>query len=101
MNLERLLTSACRQKLLKELSNVKQIHIMGLVRNINSTYIEVNRNLKILEKEGIITDQRVGRCRMIRLNRDNPKTTLLLKALKILRTQIKTTESPIVTDLST
>jgi DNA-binding transcriptional ArsR family regulator len=75
---------------LKELSNVKKIHIMGLARNVNSTYVEVNRNVKILEKEGIVTDQRVGRMRVIRLNRENPKTTLLLKALKILSTQTKT-----------
>ena len=97
MNLERLLASSYRQKILKELSKVKQIHIMGLVRNINGTYNEVNRNLKILEKEGIISDQRVGRRRVIRLNRENPKTTLLLKALKLLSTQTKTTEIPIKT----
>lgn len=90
MNLERLLTSSCRQKILKELSRVKKIHIMGLVRNINSTYIEVNRNIKILEKEGIVTDQRVGRMRMLRLNHENPKTKTLLQALQILNTQNKT-----------
>lgn len=89
MNLERLLTSSCRQKILKELSRVKTVHIMGLVRNINSTYIEVNRNIKILEEEGVVIDQRVGRMRMLRLNRENPKTALLLQALKILSTQTK------------
>ena len=97
MNLERLLASSYRQKILKELSKVKQIHIMGLVRNINGTYNEVNRNLKILEKEEIITDQHVGRRRVIGLNRENPKTTILLKALKLLSTQTKTTEIPITT----
>ena len=89
MNLERLLASSCRQKILKELSRVKKVHIMGLVRNINSTYIEVNRNIKILEKEGVVTDQRVGRMRMLRLNHENPKTKVLLQALKILNTQTK------------
>jgi len=101
LNLERLLASSCRQKILKELSKTKENHIMGLVGNINGTYIEVNRNLKILEKEGIVTDQRVGRRRVIRLNRENPKTTLLLKALKILSTQTKTTDIPITTCSST
>jgi len=101
LNLERLLASSCRQKILKELSKVKQTHIMGLVRNINSTYVEVNRNFKILEKEGIVTDQRVGRLRVIRLNRENPTTTLLLQALKILSTQTKTTDIPIKTCPST
>jgi hypothetical protein len=63
---------------------------MKLVRNINSTYIEVNRNLKILEKEGVITDKHVGRLRIIKLNRENPKTELLLQALRILSTQPET-----------
>jgi len=93
LNLERLLTSLCRQKMLKELSKVKKIHIMGLVRNVNSTYVEVNRNVKILEKEGVVIDQHVGRMRVISLNRENPKTTLLLQALKILNTQIKPTSN--------
>lgn len=89
MNLEKLLTSSCRQKILKELSRVKTIHIMGLVRNINSTYIEVNRNIKILEKEGIVTEQRVGRMRLLKLNHENPKTKILLQALKLLNAQNK------------
>jgi hypothetical protein len=62
---------------------------MGLVRNINSTYVEVNRNLKILQYEGIVVEQRLGRVRMLKLNYENPKTELLLKALRILNTQTK------------
>lgn len=63
---------------------------MKLVRNINSTYVEVKRNLKILEQEGVLTDQHVGRLRMIKLNQESPKTGILLEALKILNTQTKT-----------
>jgi hypothetical protein len=55
---------------------------MGLVRKINSTYNEVNRNLIILEKEGIVTNIRCGRMRVIKLNRENPKAVLLLQVLQ-------------------
>lgn len=60
---------------------------MKLVGNVNSTYNEVNRNLLILTKEGIIVDEhqvkvKRGKVRVIRLNRENPKTALLLQALK-------------------
>jgi DNA-binding transcriptional ArsR family regulator len=79
---------------LKELARVEKVHVMGLVRNINSTYVEVNRNLKILEEESVVTDNRVGRMRVIRLNRENPKTTLLLQALKILSMPTKATSKP-------
>jgi DeoR/GlpR family transcriptional regulator of sugar metabolism len=83
------LASSLRQKILKELSETREIRVMQLVSRVNSTYNELNRNLEILEKEGIITnDYRVkvrhGKVRVIQLNRDNPKTEILLKALKML-----------------
>jgi hypothetical protein len=59
---------------------------MELVRKVNSTYNQVNSNLQILEKEGIVFDEHFGRMRVIRLNRENPRTTRLLQALKILVT---------------
>jgi hypothetical protein len=58
--------------------------MMELVREVNSTYNQINANLLILRQEGIIEEKRYGHLRMIRLNRENPKTTLLLQALKIL-----------------
>jgi hypothetical protein len=76
-----------------ELSRVKTVNIMGLVRATNSTYIEVNRNIKILEKEGVVTDQHLGRMRMLKLNCENQKTILLLQALKILSKPSRT-ETP-------
>lgn len=60
---------------------------MDLVRKVNSTYTQVNRNLGILENEGIVKSKRCGRVRIIRLNRENPKTEAILKALEILRRQ--------------
>ena len=59
---------------------------MTLVREVNSTYNQVNLNLHILQKEGIIFDERFGQARVIRLNKENPRTVLLLQALKILET---------------
>lgn len=57
---------------------------MRLVRMVNSTYNEVNRNLCILEGTGLITQKRIRRKRIIRLNHENKKTSAILKALKIL-----------------
>ncbi|MBN2261070.1 MAG: hypothetical protein JW702_11015 [Clostridiales bacterium] len=84
MDLKKLLASSCRQKIIKELSISKKLNIMHLVRNVNSTYNEINRNFEILEKEGIVNDQFIGRMRIIRINMENPKTKKLLEALKIL-----------------
>jgi predicted transcriptional regulator len=86
MNLETLLSSSCRRKILKALLRSKPTNVMELVRKVNSTYNQVNSNLQILQKEEIIFDEHFGRMRVIRLNRENPRTQLLLQALKILET---------------
>jgi hypothetical protein len=61
--------------------------MMDLVRKVNSTYGQVNRNLQILEHEGIVNIRYYGRLRIIKLNRGNPKTITLLKVLRLLRGQ--------------
>jgi len=86
MDLEMILASSCRRRILKVLCGIGRANVMELVRKVNSTYSQVNPNLQILTKEEIIIDQRVGRMRIIRLNKENPKTQLLLQALKILKT---------------
>jgi len=67
---------------------------MELVRKVNSTYNQVNSNLQILQKEEIIFDEHFGRMRVIRLNRENPRTLLLLQALKMLEAS-KTGKQPV------
>jgi DNA-binding transcriptional ArsR family regulator len=86
MDLEKLLASSCRRKILKVLLKIEKTNVMDLVRKMNSTYSQVNPNLQILEEARIVMDQRYGRMRVIRLNKENPKTILLLQALKILET---------------
>lgn len=84
MKLEQLIASSCRQKILLALSSTKGTHVTNLVRIINSTYNQVNRNLQILENEGIIKTKRYGHLKIIELEKENPKTEVLLEALHIL-----------------
>jgi predicted transcriptional regulator len=87
LDLSQLISSSCRRKILETLSKVKQTHIMDLVRKVNSTYGQVNRNVQVLEQEGIVSSNYYGRMRLIKLNSGNPKTVALLKALRILKKQ--------------
>jgi hypothetical protein len=57
---------------------------MALVRSVNSTYNEVNRNLNILETEGILTEHRTKNRRVIQLDFENQKTKAILGVLKAL-----------------
>lgn len=84
MKLQQIIASTCRQKILVALSETKETHVTKLVRDINSTYNQVDRNLRILELEGIIKVGRYGHVRAIELKRENPRTMRLLKALKML-----------------
>jgi predicted transcriptional regulator len=92
LDLKRLLASSCRQKILRELSISKQMRIMHLVHKINGTYLEINRNLKILENEGIIINEvhkqvRHGNIRLVVLKADNPRTKILIDVIKMLEAE--------------
>ena len=89
LDLRKILASSVRQNILRALSEKRELQVMRLVSAVGSTYNELNRNLTILEKEGIITNQypikvRRGKVRIIRLNKENPKTLVLLQVLKTL-----------------
>lgn len=84
MDLESILSSACRRKMIKYLAENGQTNIMKLILGINSKYPQVNSELQLLQKEKIIIDQHTGNMRIIRLNKENPGTTHILEALKIL-----------------
>ena len=76
--------SSCRRRILKALSKEQEINIMRLVYAVNSTYNEVDRNLRILENEGLIAQKYFGRKRFIRLNLENKRTLAVLKMLNLM-----------------
>jgi predicted transcriptional regulator len=89
LELRKLLASSVRQNVIKVLAEKRELQVMRLVSTVGSTYNELNRNLQILEKEGIVINEypikvRHGKVRVIRLNKENPKTLVLLKVLKTL-----------------
>jgi DNA-binding transcriptional ArsR family regulator len=84
MDLEELLSSACRRKIIKYLAEKGSTNIMQLILGIRGKYPQINAELQILQKENIIIDQRSGRMRIIRLNKENVNTGIMLQALKLL-----------------
>jgi hypothetical protein len=84
VNLEEILSSGCRRKVIKYLAENGPTNMMQLILGIRGKYPQVNSELLILQKENIIIDQRIGRMRMLRLNKENAGTLQILQALKIL-----------------
>jgi predicted transcriptional regulator len=85
--------------MLLALSKNKMTHVTNLVRIINSTYNQVNRNLQILEKEDIIKTKRYGHIKTIQLNEENPKTQALLKALYTLNKPVLNSPNPSIKNI--
>jgi hypothetical protein len=84
LDLTELLGSACRRKIIEYLAENGSTNIMRVILGIRGKYPQTNAELQILQKEDIIIDQHIGRMRIIKLNKENPKTCLILQALKIL-----------------
>jgi predicted transcriptional regulator len=84
MDLESILSSSCRRKIIKILASYGPTNLMELIRKANSKYPQLNSEVKILQTENIVIDEHIGRMRRIKLNKENPKNLTLLKALKIL-----------------
>jgi len=84
LDLEDILSSSCRRKIIKYLAENGPTNIMQLILGIRGKYPQTNAELQILQKEDIILDQHTGRMRIIRLNKENPNTNLVLQALKLL-----------------
>lgn len=93
MKLDQIIASSCRQRMLLALAKIRKTHVTQLVRMINSTYNQVNRNLEILENEKIIKTERLGHLRIVELKIENPKTLALLKALELLDKPIPQSQS--------
>ena len=85
MDLESILSSSCRRKIIKVLAENGPTNIMQLIMKVNGKYPRVNSELQILLKEEIIIDAHLGRMRIIKLNKEKPKTGVLLQALKLLQ----------------
>lgn len=62
---------------------------MNLVRDVNSTYNEVNRNLHILVQEQLVVQTYVGKKRFLHLNFRNEKTSVMLQILELLDNSVE------------
>ena len=73
MDLESILSSSCRRKIIKILASDGPTNMMELIRKANSKYPQLNFELKILQTEDIVIDEHIGRMRRIKLNKETQK----------------------------
>jgi len=73
MNVEDVLSSKLRMKILKVLHNVGELNVSEIARRLNINYMSASKHMKILEDENILQHKRFGRIHLYRLNEQSPK----------------------------
>ena len=82
--LEKLFASTRRIRILKNLWKNGETNIMALVRQTNSTWSEVDRNIKFLENLGIVESRCKKNQRLIKLKKKCDTAETVIKALQLL-----------------
>lgn len=82
--MKKIFASKCRVDVLKLLADKGETHITDIVRQTNSTWSEIDRNVKLLENMGIVSSRFCQNRRLIKLKKGNGKAEAVLKALEML-----------------
>ncbi|MCX8153866.1 MAG: winged helix-turn-helix domain-containing protein [Candidatus Bathyarchaeota archaeon] len=73
MELEEVLSSKPRIKIIKLIAQVGALNVSGIARRLNLNYASTSAHLKLLEAEGILTQKSYGRIRIYKLDENSPK----------------------------
>jgi DNA-binding transcriptional ArsR family regulator len=77
MNVEDVISSRLRMKILRILFNVGELNVSEIARRLRINYVSASQHLKVLEDEGILQRKTFGRIRLYRVNEQSLKTKAL------------------------
>jgi len=77
MNIEKLLRSPGRLRVLKYILEKGQVNITKVIRDTGLPHKLVSKYVKEFEEEGIVSERRYGRLRIIEANLLDPKVSAL------------------------
>ncbi|MCS7114751.1 MAG: winged helix-turn-helix domain-containing protein [Candidatus Bathyarchaeota archaeon] len=82
MQIERVLGSKTRLKILRILYQVGGLNVSEIARRIGANHKVTLRHLEILENEGILTHKTFGRIKIYRFKEGSPKAVTIQKFFK-------------------
>jgi DNA-binding transcriptional ArsR family regulator len=82
MELEEVLASKPRLKILKLIYTLGQLNVSDIARRINMNYTATANHLKLLQTEGLLQERTYGRVRLYRLNQDSPKAKAVAELIE-------------------
>jgi DNA-binding transcriptional ArsR family regulator len=83
MDVEDVLSSRLRIKILKILIHVGELNVSEIARRLGVNYNTTREHLKVLEGEGLLQHKVFGRIRLYRLNENSPKTNAIRKLVEV------------------
>ena len=72
VEIEEILNSKLRLRILKVLCRENEINITALTRKVNSSHVQTMYHVDFLEKVGFVEVKRYSRLKIVRLKVDNP-----------------------------
>ena len=83
MNIEQVLGSKLRVKILKILVQVGELNVSEIARRLGVNYNTTKNHLKILEGENILRHKEFGRIRLYRLNENSPQAKAIQSLINV------------------
>ena len=83
MELEEVLSSKSRMKILKIIYQLGQLNVSDVARRLKLNFASTSKHLKLLESEGILQERTYGRVRMYRFNEGSAKAKALQNLLDV------------------
>jgi predicted transcriptional regulator len=83
MELEEVLSSKSRMKILKLIYQLGQLNVSDVARRLKLNFVSTSKHLKLLESEGILQERTYGRVRMYRFNEGSAKAKALQNLLDV------------------
>ncbi|MDH5374867.1 MAG: winged helix-turn-helix domain-containing protein [Candidatus Bathyarchaeota archaeon] len=82
MQIENILGSRIRVKILKILAQVGELNVSEIARRLGVNYTTTSKHLKILEDEHILQHKVYGRIRLYRFNEHSPKAKAIQELME-------------------
>jgi len=83
MELEEVISSKSRMKILKIIYQLGQLNVSDVARRLKLNFASTSKHLKLLESEGILQERTYGRVRMYRFNEGSAKAKAVQNLLDV------------------
>ena len=82
MAIEDVFSSKGRVKILRILTEMRELNISEIARRAGLNYATTNQHLQVLENHKLVRHKTFGRIRIFRYNEDNPRSRMIKQLIE-------------------